>query len=94
MFSLLLNIMKVMMSDSSSNPADSSPITSPHAQKTESSESHSERALRPKNFDEYIGQSHVKKKMQVFVEATIHRQEALDHVLLSGPPGLGKTNSR
>lgn len=74
-----------------SPPSDPPRVISPHAQSTESSESHAERALRPKTFADYIGQAHVKHKMQVFVEAAVHRGEALDHVLLSGPPGLGKT---
>jgi Holliday junction DNA helicase RuvB len=47
--------------------------------------------LRPQSFAEYIGQEKVKKNLQVFIEATRTRQEALDHVLFSGPPGLGKT---
>jgi holliday junction DNA helicase RuvB len=50
-----------------------------------------DKALRPKRFEEYIGQAHVKEKMRIFVEAARQREEALDHVLLSGPPGLGKT---
>jgi len=51
----------------------------------------SDRALRPRSFDEYIGQRHVKQKLKIFVEAAAQRGEALDHVLLNGPPGLGKT---
>ena len=47
--------------------------------------------LRPQSFKEYIGQEKVKKNLQVFIEAARTRQEALDHVLFSGPPGLGKT---
>ncbi|MBP1712442.1 MAG: Holliday junction helicase RuvB [Deltaproteobacteria bacterium] len=47
--------------------------------------------LRPQSFTEYIGQEQVKKNLQVFIEAARTRQEALDHVLFSGPPGLGKT---
>jgi Holliday junction DNA helicase RuvB len=47
--------------------------------------------LRPQSFQEYIGQEKVKKNLQVFIEAARSRQEALDHVLFSGPPGLGKT---
>ena len=47
--------------------------------------------LRPISFDEYIGQSKVKENMQVFVQAALNRQETLDHVLLYGQPGLGKT---
>jgi holliday junction DNA helicase RuvB len=47
--------------------------------------------LRPGDFDEYIGQARVKENLRIFVEAARMRGEALDHVLLSGPPGLGKT---
>ncbi len=50
-----------------------------------------ERTLRPRTFREFIGQTRVKENLQVFVEATRRRGEALDHVLLHGPPGLGKT---
>ncbi len=48
-------------------------------------------SLRPKRFDEYIGQSKAKGNLTVFIEAAKRRKEALDHVLLYGPPGLGKT---
>jgi len=47
--------------------------------------------LRPSSFDEYIGQERVKSNMLVYIEAAKMRKEALDHVLLYGPPGLGKT---
>jgi Holliday junction DNA helicase RuvB len=47
--------------------------------------------LRPKTFAEYVGQEKVKENMSVFIEATKMRKEPLDHVLLYGPPGLGKT---
>ena len=47
--------------------------------------------LRPQHFDEYIGQEKVKENMKVFVEAALKRGETLDHVLLYGQPGLGKT---
>ncbi len=50
-----------------------------------------ERALRPKQFDEYIGQEKIRGQLQIFIEAARQRREALDHVLLFGPPGLGKT---
>lgn len=50
-----------------------------------------EYSLRPKNLREYIGQSKVKEKLNIFIEAAKLRSEALDHVLLYGPPGLGKT---
>ena len=48
-------------------------------------------ALRPKTFDGYIGQSKVKENMKIYIEAAKNRGDALDHVLLYGPPGLGKT---
>lgn len=48
-------------------------------------------ALRPKSFDGYIGQSKVKENMKIYIEAAKNRGDALDHVLLYGPPGLGKT---
>ncbi len=48
-------------------------------------------SLRPKKLDEYIGQSKAKNNLTVFIEAAKQRKEALDHVLLYGPPGLGKT---
>ena len=50
-----------------------------------------ESTLRPSTLDEYIGQSQLKENMRVFIQAALGRQEALDHVLLYGPPGLGKT---
>jgi len=48
-------------------------------------------SLRPKNLSEYIGQTKVKENMKVYIEAAKKRNESLDHVLLYGPPGLGKT---
>ena len=50
-----------------------------------------ERALRPKQLDEYVGQEKVRGQLSLFIEAAKMRQEPLDHVLLFGPPGLGKT---
>ncbi len=50
-----------------------------------------ERALRPKALDEYIGQERVREKLSIFISAARMRSESLDHVLLFGPPGLGKT---
>jgi Holliday junction DNA helicase RuvB len=49
-------------------------------------------ALRPRRLDEYVGQERVRENLRVYVRAAIQRGEALDHVLLSGPPGLGKTS--
>ncbi len=50
-----------------------------------------ERALRPKALDEYIGQQKIREQLKIFIAAARERKEALDHVLLFGPPGLGKT---
>src|ERR1700716_3462412 len=50
-----------------------------------------EASVRPKRLDEYIGQKRVKENIQIAIEAARSRGEALDHVLLYGPPGLGKT---
>ncbi|WP_071460251.1 Holliday junction branch migration DNA helicase RuvB [Bacillus massilinigeriensis] len=50
-----------------------------------------EQSLRPQNLKQYIGQEKVKANLEVFIEAARQRQETLDHVLLYGPPGLGKT---
>ncbi len=48
-------------------------------------------SLRPKTLDEYIGQKDLKQNLTIFIQAALQRNEALDHVLLYGPPGLGKT---
>ncbi len=50
-----------------------------------------ETSLRPTNWEDYIGQEKIKKNLQVFIQASKKREEALDHVLFFGPPGLGKT---
>ena len=50
-----------------------------------------ERALRPKALDEYVGQEKIRGQLEIFIGAARKRAEALDHVLLFGPPGLGKT---
>jgi len=50
-----------------------------------------DRAIRPKTLLDYVGQPDVKKQMGIFIEAARRREEALDHVLIFGPPGLGKT---
>ena len=54
-------------------------------------ENASERAVRPKRLHEYVGQQELKAQLGIFIEAALGRGEALDHVLLFGPPGLGKT---
>ena len=50
-----------------------------------------ERALRPKALQEYVGQQRAREQLEIFISAARKRGEALDHVLLFGPPGLGKT---
>ncbi|MEW5786576.1 MAG: Holliday junction branch migration DNA helicase RuvB [Pseudomonadota bacterium] len=50
-----------------------------------------ERALRPQRLSEYIGQARAREQLEIFIQAARNRSEALDHVLLFGPPGLGKT---
>ena len=50
-----------------------------------------ELSLRPTRLAEYIGQRRVKENLRVYIKAALARREALDHVLLTGPPGLGKT---
>ena len=61
------------------------------AGETRVEDGHHDRAIRPLCLEDYIGQSGVKKQMNVFLQAAKERQEALDHVLIFGPPGLGKT---
>src|SRR5690554_2492855 len=50
-----------------------------------------EQSLRPQRLKQYIGQEKIKQNLSIFIEAAKMRNEPLDHVLLSGPPGLGKT---
>ena len=54
-------------------------------------EDRAERALRPSRLDDYVGQEKIRGQLSVFIQAAVGRQEPLDHVLLFGPPGLGKT---
>lgn len=68
---------------------DENKLTSPEIENIE--EERIENTLRPKKLSEYIGQDRVKESMKVYIEAAKKRGEALDHVLLYGPPGLGKT---
>ena len=51
-----------------------------------------DRSLRPRRLQDFVGQERVKEQLAVFIEAARARGEALDHVLLAGPPGLGKTS--
>ncbi|MGL5628089.1 MAG: AAA family ATPase, partial [Plesiomonas shigelloides] len=50
-----------------------------------------DRAIRPRLLNEYVGQDHVRAQMEIFIQAARMRADALDHVLIFGPPGLGKT---
>ena len=59
--------------------------------KTFLAEDAQESSLRPKTLAEYIGQEKAKENLSIFIQAARKRQESLDHVLLHGPPGLGKT---
>lgn len=68
--------------------ADEEKIIAPEVQDGEESV---EQVLRPQVLDEYIGQESVKDQMNIFIEAAKKRNEAMDHVLIFGPPGLGKT---
>ena len=61
------------------------------AQNLSSQEELLERALRPKTLNDYIGQTKAKDQLAIFIQAAKKRGEALDHTLLFGPPGLGKT---
>ena len=63
----------------------------PDNEKLSSAEKEFEKVLRPKHFDDFAGQRSVLDNLDVFVKAALQREEALDHVLLHGPPGLGKT---
>ena len=81
-------------------PADSSSLEGPLARSRDESLARSRAdddellvtSLRPSRFDEYIGQEHVRNNLQISCNASKRRGEALDHVLLHGPPGLGKTS--
>jgi Holliday junction DNA helicase RuvB len=67
------------------------PLRVVSASPTSPNEEAIERALRPKLLDEYVGQAKVREQLEIFIGAAKKRSEALDHVLLFGPPGLGKT---
>jgi Holliday junction DNA helicase RuvB len=63
----------------------------PNAEHLNAEELEIERVLRPQGFDEFAGQPHIIENLDVFIQAARQRGEALDHCLLHGPPGLGKT---
>lgn len=67
------------------------PSLDPNADSLNDFDKDLEKVLRPKSFDDFAGQKSVLENLEVFVQATLQRDEALDHVLLHGPPGLGKT---
>ena len=67
------------------------PSIDPDGEKLSSADKEMEKALRPGEFDDFTGQNEVVDNLKIFVQAAKQRQEALDHVLLHGPPGLGKT---
>lgn len=67
---------------------DNDRLITASAQNTEDS---LDRAIRPKRLEDYIGQPKVREQMEIFIHAALKREEALDHVLIFGPPGLGKT---
>jgi Holliday junction DNA helicase RuvB len=74
---------------------DETPQKSPArllAPDADSSERDGERALRPRRLGDFKGQTELKKKLEIFIEAAKKRGDSLDHVLLHGPPGLGKTS--
>jgi len=75
---------------SDTNPL-SNPLLAPDSQSDSSQDQMLDRSLRPGQLDEFIGQSSTKEQLEIFIEAARQRNEALDHVLVFGPPGLGKT---
>ncbi|CAB3706321.1 Holliday junction branch migration DNA helicase RuvB [Achromobacter pestifer] len=78
-----------IQSDSLSSRPDAPRIVAP--QPVSPNEESIERALRPKALQEYVGQQRAREQLEIFIAAARKRGEALDHVLLFGPPGLGKT---
>ncbi len=63
----------------------------PNSEKLSQTDKDIEKVLRPANFDDFTGQDKILENLKIFVKAAVQRGEALDHVLLHGPPGLGKT---
>ena len=66
--------------------------TEPESEQQPPEEIQAEASLRPKSLDEYIGQTRIVNNLRIFLKAALRRREALDHVLLFGPPGVGKTS--
>ena len=67
------------------------PNLNPNIENLSPAEREFEKTLRPADFDSFVGQQQVKENLKIFVQAAKQREESLDHVLLHGPPGLGKT---
>lgn len=78
-----------IQSDPLSTRADAPRLVTPEP--VSRNEESVERALRPRMLDEYVGQHRVREQLEIFIQAARQRGESLDHVLLFGPPGLGKT---
>ncbi len=87
--SLCATVSMAIKSDNLSSQQQTQRVVSPV--NTSLNEESVERALRPKALDEYVGQQTVRDQLHIFIEAARARHESLDHVLLFGPPGLGKT---
>jgi holliday junction DNA helicase RuvB len=83
--------MAIKTDDFGPNPDDAPVRRVLSAAPASSNEEAIERALRPKELDAYVGQIKAREQLEIFIGAAKHRSEALDHVLLFGPPGLGKT---
>lgn len=75
---------------SDTNPL-SNPLLAPDDQSDSTQDQMLDRSLRPGKLEEFIGQASTKEQLEIFIEAARQRKEALDHVLIFGPPGLGKT---
>ncbi|MCW2927638.1 MAG: ruvB [Thermoleophilia bacterium] len=70
---------------------DGAPLRSPIADAaSRRGDDELDRSLRPRTLDEFVGQQRVREQLRVFIDAAKHREEALDHALFAGPPGLGK----
>ena len=83
--------MAIKTDDFGPAPAEAPPRRVVSAGPASPNEEAIERALRPKGLAEYVGQAKAREQLEIFIGAAKHRAEALDHVLLFGPPGLGKT---
>ncbi len=75
----------------SSGPAARNPMTDGHAQTFDREGDFSENAIRPLSLTDFVGQRQLKDNLAIFIESARQREEAMDHVLFHGPPGLGKT---